>query len=161
MISSITFAFGEGRLCIELCSGRECMTERENAWEMNEEKRKGAWGKGQGVESFRALGTELPPAAWPALLFTSSLSATALHVTEWSHGVHVDVMILGYENTKEIICCAQDLGQLPAVAQELRRCLWHKWHMCVQRGTDRAGCRTEPSDKLPWFTSSVWARKAS
>lgn len=39
------------------------MTERENAWEMNEEKRKGAWGKGQGVESFRALGTELPPAA--------------------------------------------------------------------------------------------------
>lgn len=37
------------------------MTERENAWEMNEEKRKGTWGRGQGVESFRVLGTELLP----------------------------------------------------------------------------------------------------
>ena len=103
MICSITFAFGKERLCIELCSGRECVTERENAWEMNEEKRKGTWGRGQGVESFRVLGTELLPGAWPALLFTSSLSATALHVTEGGHEVQVDVMILGYENTEEII----------------------------------------------------------
>lgn len=41
----------------------ECVTERENAWEMNEEKRKGTWGRGQVVESFRVLGTELPPGA--------------------------------------------------------------------------------------------------
>lgn len=63
MISSITFAFVEGGLCIELRSGKECVMERENAWEMNEEKRKGTRGRGQGVESFRVPGTELLPGA--------------------------------------------------------------------------------------------------
>ena len=57
MISSITFAFVEGGLCIELRSGKECVMERENAWEMNEEKRKGT----------RAGGRVLSPSEYQAL----------------------------------------------------------------------------------------------
>lgn len=77
-------------------------------------------GAGQVVESFRVLALSCHSGACDQPPFTSSLSATALHVTEGGHEVQVDVMILGYENTEEIIA-VQDLGQLPAVTQELRQ----------------------------------------